>query len=418
MLEDIAAYLYHAQHTPIYVFMVYYIGIYPIFGSVMWTTTSIFYYLRKEKDLPPFDENDKDLPRVTVLIAAHNEAAHIRDTLDSMCALNYPNYEVVVINDGSRDETLAILEEYMHSHGVRVITKKQNQGKAIALNDALMCTTGEILLCTDADADIEPDALRYMIPHFTNARLAAVAGNPRVKNAENFLCRLQALEYSTIIGMIRRSQRVWGRIMTFSGAIFCVRKNCVFRVGMFDTRAPTEDIDLTWKLQKNFFDVFFEPRAVCWIETPSTYVSFIAQRLRWAKGLMYVIHANFSLLFDYRRRRMWPVIIETLLSQLWVTCAVLMFGLWALSYMTKYPMGLSIVPMTWGMCIAVASVVSQFFSIMIDRKYDPKLLGYFFYSVYFSIYYWIFLTLIAFVEMPRLIFPPKPTLGWNSARKR
>ena len=109
-----------------------------------------------------------------------------------------------------------------------------------------------------------------MVPHFDGARVAAVTGNPRVRNTRTFLARLQAIEFSSIISLLRRAQRVWGRIVTVSGVVVAFRRSAVFDVGGFSPEMPTEDIELTWKLQKRFYDVRYEPRAVCWMTVPQS----------------------------------------------------------------------------------------------------------------------------------------------------
>jgi biofilm PGA synthesis N-glycosyltransferase PgaC len=389
---------------------------YPLLAAVIWSSTSLFYYFRKEKKTFLRDNKTVSFPKVSIVIAAYNEEKYIHLALESTCALNYPNYEIIIVNDGSTDGTLQKLEEFAKKQPIRIISKLKNQGKASALNDAMMCVDGEIILFIDADAELEPDVLRHLIPHFKHSRVAAVAGNPRIKNTDNFLCRMQSLEYTSIISTIRRSQRVWGRIMTFSGAIFALRKSAYFDVGGFDPNAPTEDIDLTWKLQRRFWDVFYENNAVAWIVTPRTYKGFLRQRLRWTRGLMHVIHKNIDVMFHWKLRRMWPIVIENILSLFWVLCAVLMLIIWALASLTRYSSGISLMPLAWGVSIATANIIAQIIAIILDKKYDPQVKRYFFYTVYFPIYYWIFLAAIAFVGLPDLFKKPKPTLGWTSER--
>jgi biofilm PGA synthesis N-glycosyltransferase PgaC len=227
---------------------------------------------------------------------------------------------------------------------------------------------------------------------------------------------MQILEYTSIISTIRRSQRVWGRIMTFSGVIFALRKSAYFDVGGFDPNAPTEDIDLTWKLQRRFWDVFYENRAIAWIITPTTYKGFLKQRMRWARGLMYVIQKNVGVMFHLKTRRMWPVFIENVLSVAWVLCAFILFAIWVVSSVINYPSGISLLPLAWGISIASTNIVAQIIAINLDKKYDPQVVRYFFYTVYFPIYYWIFLAFISFIEIPHLFKKPKPILGWTSKR--
>jgi biofilm PGA synthesis N-glycosyltransferase PgaC len=409
-------FLYLFQHSIFYAIIVYFIGMYPLFFSTVWTTMSLFYFVRKEKKDYLQETEGVDLPKVSIMIAAYNEEKYIWLALKSIQALDYPNFEVVVVNDGSTDNTLKILEEFSKEYPIRIISKKQNQGKAIAINDAMKCVEGEIILFTDADAELQSDVLQWLIPHFKSTRVAAVAGNPRIKNTDNFLCRMQALEYTTIISTIRRSQRVWGRIMTFSGVLFALRKSAFYDVGGFDINARTEDIALTWRLQRRYWDIFFENNAVAWIFTPSTYLGFIKQRIRWSQGLMYVIHQNANVLFHWKSRRMWPVLLENILSTLWVIGVFMMFLLWLLAIFANYSAGISFVPFVWGISIATVNIITQCIAIMLDKKYDPQIKRFLFYTVYFPIYYWLFLAFIAFIEIPWLFQKSRPALGWKSER--
>lgn len=410
--------VYYVQHSTLYWLIMYYIVCYPLFGGIAWTWGNVLYRVTKEQSQPLPDLSDPIyLCRVSIIISVFNEEHYIRMTLDSCLALNYPNYEIVVVNDGSTDNTLPILEEYATKGLIRLISKDINQGKAIAMNDALICIASDIILYIDADVELDPDVIINMIPHFKHPRLAAVAGNPRIKNSDNFLCRMQVLEYASVIGTIRRTQRIWGRIMTFSGSIFMIRKTAIYDVGGFDPNAPTEDIALAWGLQRRFWDIFYEPKAVAWVITPHTYFGFIKQRLRWSRGLMSIIGRNIDMLFRWKMRRMWPVIIENILSQFWVLSAGIVGILWIMASLLGYQLWISFYPpLIGGLTITTINIVAQFVAIQFDKQYDPQLKHLFFYTIYFSIYYWIFLAVIAFVELPRVILQPKPTLGWKNTR--
>ena len=153
---------------------------------------------------------------------------------------------------------------------VRLIAKAVNEGKAMAMNDAIPCLRGEIVLIMDADAVPDPQILRWMVPHFASARVAGVTGNPRVANRETFLSQLQVVEFTSIVSVLRRAQRIWGRILTMSGVVGAFRKSAMLDVGLFSPEMATEDIDMTWNLQRALYDVRYEPRALVWMKVPST----------------------------------------------------------------------------------------------------------------------------------------------------
>lgn len=394
-----------------------YFAAYPIVTSIIWITTSLFFRLRWEKNQPA--PTPVSYPKVSVLIPAHNEEQTIDGALQAAVAIDYPDYEIVVIDDGSSDGTRAIVENYVTKGQVRLIVKNQNEGKAMALNDAMPCLNGEIILIMDADAEPEPDILRHLTPHFEHARVAAVTGNPRVKNVDTFLARLQLIEFSSIVSLLRRSQRIWGRIMTVSGVVAAFRKTALMDVGGFSPEMPTEDIELTWKLQKRFWDIRYEPQALVWMTVPSTLSGLISQRRRWSRGLMQVLHKHRDVMAHWKFRRMWPIFIESSLSILWSACFVLLTGLWIVSYAVGYPpVGAHPIPNLWGMAIATLAMLQLLTGTLMDRKYDPDTPKYFFYAVYYPIVYWMILAVTHFVSIPWLLRrPAKQAVHWRTQRK-
>ena len=161
------------------------------------------------------DENDQNLIR-RVYAACEGEKTSFVD-------------EVIVVNDGSSDNTSEIVTSLISKYPrLRFIDLKENCGKANALYLGLIASKGEILLGVDSDSYVMPDALNYMVPHFTNRfngeRVGAVTGNPRVRNRSSLLAKIQLCEYSSIISLIKRTQRVWGKVMTVSGVVVAFRK--------------------------------------------------------------------------------------------------------------------------------------------------------------------------------------------------
>lgn len=407
------------QHTTLYDLALIYFAAYPIVTSIMWVTTSMFFVLRWERDNAKADAIDTSFaPKVTVLVPAHNEEALIADTLEAACRIDYPDYEVVVVNDGSTDATRERIAPYVRSGLVRLVDKLKNEGKALALNDALPLVNGDIVLIMDADAAPEPDILWRMVPHFASARVAAVTGNPRVRNVETFLARLQAVEFTSIISLLRRSQRIWGRIVTVSGVVAAFRKHALFSVQGFSPDMPTEDIELTWKLQRECFDIRYEPRAIVWMTVPSTLGTLFKQRLRWARGLMQVLHKHRGVAVRWRLRRMWPMFAESSLSVLWAICFVVLTSLWIVSYaMGIPPVGASPIPNLWGMTIGTLCLLQLGVGVLVDHRYDRGVYRYFPYAVYYPIIYWAFLAVTTFISLRHLVAPPsKKAVTWSTRR--
>ena len=403
--------------TTVYAWALIFFAAYPIVTSIMWITTAMLFRLRWEG--APAPRADGPTPFVSVLVPAHDEAAVIARSVRAMLAMDYPAFEVIVIDDGSTDGTLDALAPLQHDQRLRVLHKPANEGKAMAMNDALPLSRGEIVLGLDADAEPAPDLLRHIVPHFDSPRVAAVTGNPRVRNTENFLSRLQAVEFSSIISLLRRAQRVWGRVVTVSGVVAAFRRSAMFDVGGFSPDMPTEDIELTWKLQKRFYDVRYEPHAVCWMTVPLSLRGLYRQRLRWARGLMQVLHRHRDVMTSWRCRRLWPVYVESMLSVLWALCFVVLTTFWIVSYAFGIPpVGASPIPNFWGMAIATTCIAQLITGIWVDRRYDRDIVRFLPYAVWYPIVYWAFLALTTVISLPYLFRrPAHEAVRWTTARE-
>ncbi len=146
-------------------------------------------------------------------------------------------------------------------------------------------TKNEFLICIDGDALLGPEALAWMMRHFLdNPKVGAVTGNPRIRTRSTLLGKIQVGEFSAIVGMIKRAQRVYGRIFTISGVIAGFRKSALHSVGYWSNDMVTEDIDISWKLQLDGWSIRFEPNALCWVLMPETLKGLWKQRLRWSQG--------------------------------------------------------------------------------------------------------------------------------------
>jgi len=415
MLVDLLATL---QNSIVFQVALAYFAAYPIVTSILWVTTSLMFRLRWEPRSEEVVQPAGPSPAVSVLVPAHNEEAVITRSVRAMLAMDYPDFEVIVIDDGSTDDTAGALGRLAGNPRLRIVRKVVNEGKAMALNDALPLARGEVILILDADAEPAPDLLRWMVPHFAAARVAAVTGNPRVRNTDTFLARLQSIEFSSIISLLRRSQRIWGRIVTVSGVVAAFRRSALFDVGGFSPEMPTEDIELTWKLQKKFYDVRYEPRAVCWMTVPTSYRGLWKQRLRWARGLMQVLHKHRDVMAHWKYRRMWPVYVESSLSTLWAICFVVLTAIWTVSWAAGLPpVGASPIPNLWGMTIATLCLVQLSMGTLIDRRYDRSIVRMLPYAVWYPIVYWMFLSLGTVLSLHWLFRRPvRTSVRWNTQR--
>jgi biofilm PGA synthesis N-glycosyltransferase PgaC len=403
--------------TPLYTLALGFVAGYPIVTGVMWTLTSLIFYTRNER-VPFVPESDADLPFVSVIVAAYCEEAVIERTLASLLALDYPLYEIVVVDDGSTDRTVEILSAYAADGRIRLLEKRQNEGKAMALNDAIPIARGDIVTIVDADIQPQPDTLRHLVTHFRHGRVAAVAGNPQVTNTSSLLAKMQATEFASIVSVLRRAQRVWGRILTVSGAVCAFRKSAIVDVGLFDPEMATEDIALTWKLQRRFYDVRYEPRAVVAMQVPETLGGLYRQRKRWATGLAQVLRRNASMLADWRTRRLWPVFGEAVLSVAWAYTAVGMIAFWTLSYVVGLkPLGANPVPNFWGMVIATVALVQLAVGVWLDRHYNRSVGKFYLWAAMYPLFYWILMLVITVIATPGALFGRRGrTSHWKTER--
>lgn len=388
------------QH-PLYLAVLVFFGLYPILSSIVWITTSVLYWMRRERAAPEDFYRMGETPLVSVLIPAYCEGKVIRRTLDGVLAMDYPNLEVVVIDDASDDHTVAEVVPLLRSGKVRLIQKRINEGKAMALNDAIPCLRGELVLIMDADAYPDPLLLRAMVPHFRSSRVGGVTGNPKVANRGTFLAKLQLIEFTSIVSLLRRAQRVWGRLLTMSGVVGVFRKSALIDAGLYSPEMATEDIDISWKLQKRFYDLRYESRAIVWMQVPPTFARLWRQRVRWAKGLSQILRRHRDVLVHARYRRLWPVYLEATLSILWAYCAIVLFSFWTISTATGYfPIGISPIPGWWGMLIATMCLAQLLTGVLLERVYDREILGYFGFAVFYPIIYWMLMALVTTVSTP------------------
>ena len=392
------------QQSPFYMVVLLYFAWYPLVTSVMWIFTSLIFYRNREGGKPgafaAFYQVDEK-PLVSFIIPAFNEERNIAKTIAGVLQVDYPDFEVLVVDDCSTDGTLAEITPFLADSRVRLVRKQVNEGKAMALNDAIPVSRGELILVMDADAVPDPGILDHLVPHFKYPRCAAVTGNPRVANRDSFLAKLQAIEFASIISLMRRAQRVWGRIMTMSGVVGIFRRSALFDVGLYSPDMATEDIDLTWRLQLRHWDVRYESRAVMWMRVPQSLQGLWRQRRRWALGLSQVLTRHLRELMQYKHRRFWPVLIEANLSVIWAYSYVFLTLVWVISCYVGYPpIGASPIPNFWGMLIATVCLAQLFTGVLLDRSYDEKLPRYFIVAVFYPLVYWILMAVITVTTTP------------------
>jgi peptidoglycan-N-acetylglucosamine deacetylase len=223
---------------------------------------------------------------VAVLVPAYNEEKVIVRTVRSVLNSEYSKLRVIVIDDGSTDNTFQTARKaFAHEPRVKVLTKPQG-GKAEALNYGLEFVTEEIFLGIDADTIIDRRAVSLLVPHFSDPNVAAMAGNTKVGNQVNFWTRWQALEYLTSQNFERRALDVFGVVTVVPGAIGAWRTAAVRQAGCYQPNTVAEDADLTMALLQHGYRVHYEDRALAYTEAPSTVRGLMRQRFRWSFGIL------------------------------------------------------------------------------------------------------------------------------------
>ena len=385
--------------------MLSYVFLYPVLMSLLWMIGGVAFYFRYERyphrivSQPP---ERADYPLIAVLVPCFNEEANARETIDALMELRYPNFEVIAINDGSRDRTGDILNALADEYPLlRVIHNVKNQGKAVGLNTSALLTHAEILVGIDGDARLDPWCLHWLVRHFDEPEVGAVTGNPRVRTRSTLLGRIQVGEFSSIVGLIKRAQRSIGLIFTVSGVIAAFRRSALFEAGFWSPDKLTEDVDITWKLQLAGWEVRFEPRALCWILMPETLKGLWNQRLRWATGGAQVIFDYWSEI--WQRPRMWPVFVEYSMSILWAFCMALLV-VYRIADLVFYRVDLQSAPVLmlgWtGLLIGTTCLVQMMLSLWLDRPYDQGLLKNYFWMIWYPVIYWVLGATTAVAALP------------------
>ena len=231
-------------------------------------------------------------PRVAVLIPAYNEEKVIVRTIRSVMMSNYKNIRVVVIDDGSKDNTYqAAVNAYPAdiASGRLTVLTKPNGGKADALNFGLSKIREEIYVGIDADGVIAHDAITNLVYHFADPKIGAVAGNAKVGNRVNLWTRWQALEYITSQNFERRALDLFDVVMVVPGAIGAWRTRAVKEGGGYHTNTVAEDADLTMNLLEQGYSVIYEDRALAFTEAPVDMDGLMRQRFRWSFGILQAV---------------------------------------------------------------------------------------------------------------------------------
>jgi len=303
--------------------------------------------LAEDDDFQRLMQSDA-LPPITILVPAYNEQKTIEASVTAILALHYRNYEVVVVNDGSKDGTLEALRHAFDLYEVPrtypetiptkplralyrsrartklVVIDKENGGKADSLNAAINASRFPLVIAVDADTLIEPDALlRLTRPFLLGRRIAAVGGTVRVANGcvvkhgqvmdarvpRRLLAGVQVVEYLRAFLFGRLGWNRLGGNLIISGAFGLFRKDHLLAVGGYDATSIVEDLDLVVRLHRYLrsrkvrYEIPFIPDPVAWTEVPESLRVLARQRGRWQRGLVAAMWQYRGMLFNPRYGR-------------------------------------------------------------------------------------------------------------------
>ena len=281
----------------------------PIYVKVMlWTAYLISLYFAIFWFLVLIDKEPntkirkiKKYPIISIVIPAYNEENNIITTLTSLIKLTYPKnkLEIIVVNDGSKDNTKNLVEEFIVKNkgfNIKLINKK-NEGKGSALNAGLAISKGKFFICLDADSIVAKDALQKILPHFTSESIAVVLPLLKVEKPKNMWQKMQWLEY--IVNMFyKKLMSRLNCVHVAPGPFSVYRKHILKKVGGFDENNLTEDLEITLRLQSKNYRIVQLLDAEVFTIAPKTFKELYKQRNRWYKGSIINAFKYKSMMFN------------------------------------------------------------------------------------------------------------------------
>ncbi len=236
---------------------------------------------------------------VSIIVPAYNEGAVIGNCVRSILRSDHDYYELILVNDGSSDDTLAQMQQFASHPRVHVINKN-NGGKASALNLGIQRARGDILLFVDADGVFRRDTIRQMVNSFDRPDVGAVCGTDCPVNLDRLQTRLLVMQTHVTTGLVRRALAAINCLPIVSGNIGAFRRDVLQKTGYFRPGFIGEDLELTWRVHRAGYRVAFQPKAIVYAESPSTVTALWKQRVRWGRGLLQTAMLHRDMFFNPR----------------------------------------------------------------------------------------------------------------------
>lgn len=238
----------------------------------------------------------ESFPLVTIIIPAYNEEKVLIPAIESVLEIDYPNLEILVVDDGSTDDTFTVAMTMEKHDQVRVI-HQANAGKSAALNFGISQAIGEYYVCMDADSVLSKNILLEAIPYFEeDPNLAAVAGAVKVGNSKNILTAFQNLEYIIGLNFHKKAQSFLKMVTIVPGPIGVFNREKVYAIGGYSSDTFAEDSDLSMRLLMEGYNIKYCDKISAVTEAPDDINSLITQRYRWSRGMVQAIFKGIGLL--------------------------------------------------------------------------------------------------------------------------
>lgn len=319
-------------------------------------------------------------PFVSIIVPVYNEEKVVTDSVSSLLALEYSNYEIIVVNDGSTDNTKSVAEKLVGYHkgkhgDVKVsLINKPNGGKSQALNAGIRHSKAEFVLCMDGDSQLSPDSIKVAVRHFTNPEIGAVAGNVKVLNRGKLFTDLQALEYIEGLNMARSAQGFIRLVNIIPGPVGLFRKKAIEGAGYYSSDTFAEDADLTLKILADGWKIYYEPNSISYTEAPEKLQQLLKQRYRWTRGIIQSIRKHKSLMLNptinfgdtfilwtmFYEALIWPAM--NIAANLFFITAAIFFGFTSLIFF-------------WWAGLALLDLVTALYCIAAEKE-EFRLVGY------------------------------------------
>lgn len=292
-----------------------------ILGLLRITAMAIMAFIQKRRSAKTKDFFNLPLvnvPCVSIIVPAYNEEVNIVKTIQNLLRQDYPSFDIIVVDDGSKDLTYKRAFEAFGTNPQVKVFSKSNGGKASALNFGIGKTKNDFVVCIDADTQLKGDAVlelikRFYIPLKNNEIVGAVAGNVKVGNENTMLAKWQSIEYTTSQNFDRRAFDLINGIAVVPGAIGAFRKEAILKVGGFTTDTLAEDCDLTIRILRSGYRIVNCVEAIAVTEAPETIKEFMKQRFRWTYGIMQAFWKNRDACFNKKYKGLGMVSLPNIL---------------------------------------------------------------------------------------------------------